>query len=132
MSTVSETERNEAVCVLEKALKERESTYTHSISVKERIEREPEVFSWKWEDEGYWVLVYENYPKYIKELQTAIAALKQKSEAERRIEGVREYCENAIGEELYSLPHTEKEIMYIEMKQAVANYILEILEGKAE
>lgn len=95
MSTVSEqteTERNEAICVLEKALKERESTYAHSISVKERIEREPEVFSWKWEDGGYWVLIYENYPNYIKELQSAIAALHAQSEAERRIERIKSLC----------------------------------------
>ena len=68
MTEQTETERNEAICVLEKALKECESTYANSISVKERIEREPKVFSWKWEDGGYWVLVYENSPKYIKEL----------------------------------------------------------------
>ena len=102
---MSETERNEAICVLEKALKERELTYAESVRVKERNEREPEMFTWKWEDGGYWFLVYENSPKYIKELQAAISTLKSQSEAERRVEAVKSTCllqdPQLVGEEGY-------------------------------
>ena len=102
MNEQSETERNEAIRVLEELSKSNEWQQENKTDPGMNI----------------WALAF------------AISALRTQSEAERRIESVREYCENAIGEELYSLPHTEKEIMYIEMKQAVANYILEILEDK--
>ena len=109
MTEQTETERNEAIKVLEHMRDNNLANY--------------EIGNYEDKDIDRTIL------KEIKALDLAISALKQQSEAERRIERVREYCENAIGEELYSLPHTEKEIMYIEMKQAVANYIIEILEG---
>lgn len=63
--------------VLSEKLKEYKATYANSIQVKERIEREPEEFTWEWADGGYWVSVYEEYPKHIAELQTIITALRQ-------------------------------------------------------
>ena len=58
--------------VLSEKLKEYESTYANAIDVKERIEREPEEFTWKWSNGGYWVSVYNSHPTDIKELKRAI------------------------------------------------------------
>jgi hypothetical protein len=66
-----------AIGVLSEKLKEYESTYRNAIDVKERIEREPEEFTWKWAEGGYWVSVYNTYPQLIKELIRAIRALRQ-------------------------------------------------------
>ena len=69
-----------------------ESTYLESVRVKQRIETEPNSFSWKWEDGGYWVLVYNESPAQIKKYEIGIQAL------EKQVEKKREWKETGIGE----------------------------------
>ena len=111
---------NEAIRVLNKTLEEYKSSYAESVEVKKRIEREPTTFTWKWEDRGYWVLIYENHPKRIKELNEAITALLAKSEVDKKIRKICEY---------YDSKSSDTDNLGLIGKMCVAREILEILEG---
>jgi hypothetical protein len=69
-----------SIGVLMAEISKYEKTYNESVHVKERIEREPEEFTWKWSGGGYWVSVYNNYPKMIANLQTGIKLLEKEQE----------------------------------------------------
>jgi hypothetical protein len=72
-------DRQEAIDYSIKILKDKkvelEEYYKNSVEVKQRIEKEPEEFIWKWEDGGYWVIIYNEYPAEIKELELGILVL---------------------------------------------------------
>jgi hypothetical protein len=57
-----------SIQILKGKKEELEESYKDSVEVKQRIEKEPLSFSWKWEDNGYWVIIFNEYPAEIKKI----------------------------------------------------------------
>ena len=75
---------------------------------------------------------YSNFGLKKETIEASISALKQQSEAERRIEKVREYCKRKTEFFKKQIVFSSDARNYVKGKTEAYEEVIEILEGKAE